>query len=117
VTSDPTIPGLEVPDATPSDGPMVQAAAVSLQALQASGTLEPRHAVLVQLVRSLAGAIDRGVTSGRASAVAMAAKQLLDTMVVLDPPPEDGTDKARLAREALEAFLAQAEQHANAEQT
>lgn len=111
--TDPTIPGLSIPDAHANEGPMAKAAAVSLQALAASGNLEPRHQVLVQLVRSLAGAIDKGVQSGRASAVAMAAKQLLDTMVVLDPPPEDGSDATRVARELLREFLETAESVAN----
>lgn len=113
--TDPTIPGLEVPG-TASDGPMAKAAAVSIQALADSGNLEPRHQVLVQLVHSLAGAIDKGVHAGKASAVAMAAKQLLDTMVVLDPPPEDGTDSQRLARELLAEFHRKAEELANATQ-
>ncbi len=114
--ADPTIPGLEVPPATALDGPMERAAAVTLQALQTSGVLEPRHAVLVQLVRSLAGAIDRGVQSGRASAVAMAAKQLLETMLVLDPPPEEGTAAEHAAALALEEFVARLERHANGEE-
>lgn len=107
--TDPTLPGLEVPDARESDGPMAKSAAATLQAL--GPTLEPRHAVLVQLVRSLAGAIDAGVRSGRASAVAMAAKQLLETMLVLDPPPEVvGTADAR---SAMAAFVEALERHAN----
>lgn len=112
--ADPTIPGLvvSVPGSS-QDGAMAKAAAVSIQALVDAGNLEPRHQVLVQLVHSLAGAIDRGVQSGRASAVAMAAKQLLDTMVVLDPPPEDGTDSQRLARELLAEFHRKAEELAN----
>lgn len=110
--TDPTIPGLEVPgmpEATGREGPMVASARTTLEAL--AGNLEPRHAVLVQLVLSLAGAIDRGVVSGRASAVAMAAKQLLETMLVLDPPPEGPTDSD--ARAALDAFVAFVEKAAN----
>lgn len=113
--TDPTIPGLEVPPASTADGPMVQAAVVTLQALQTGGVLEPRHSVLVQLVRSLAGAIDAGVRSGRASAVAMAAKQLLETMLVLDPPPEDGGIPEDRARQALAEFMDTLEAHANGE--
>jgi hypothetical protein len=112
--NDETIPGLvvDVPG-TAQDGPMAKAAAVSIRALVDAKRLEARHQVLVQLVHSLAGAIDKGVQSGRASAVAMAAKQLLDTMVVLDPPPEDGTDSERFARELLAEFHRKAEELAN----
>lgn len=110
--SDPTLPGLEPPK--PSDGHMVVAARVTLDALRDADRLEPRHAVLVQLVLSLAAAIDRGVLAGRASAVAMAAKQLLETMIVLDPPPEDG-DADVAARKALADFMADIEAHANRE--
>lgn len=116
--NDPTIPGLAVPGlstGSPQDGPLVKSARVTLQALRAEGGLEPRHAVLVTLVESLAGAIDRGVASGRASAVAMAAKQLLETMLVLDPPPET-TVGAADARAALDAFMAALEDHANSDQ-
>jgi len=91
---------------------MVRSARVTLQALRDADRLESRHAVLVQLVLSLAGAIDAGVRSGRASAVAMAAKQLLETMLVLDPPPEDG-DADQAARRALAEFLATVENAAN----
>lgn len=113
---DPTIPGLEVPARPDLEGPMVASARVSLEALRASGSLEARHSVLVQLVISLAGAIDRGVVSGRASAVAMAAKQLLETMLVLDPPPADAGDVGAVAaREALARFVADLEAYANGE--
>jgi len=112
MTSDATIPGLEVPDLQPGqDGPMARAARVTLVALTDAGGLEPRHTVLVQLVQSLAGAIDRGVASGRASAVAMAAKQLLETMLVLDPPPEGPSTVD--AQAAMDRFLQKLEDHAN----
>lgn len=111
--ADPILPGLEELTPAPTDGPMVRSARVSLEALRQAGSLETRHAVLVQLVLSLAGAIDRGVVAGRASAVAMAAKQLLETMIVLDPPPPDG-DAATAARTALAQFVADIEKYANA---
>lgn len=109
-----SLPGLD-PPTSGVDQPMVASARVTLAALRDTGNLEPRHAVLVQLVLSLAGAIDAGVRSGRASAVAMAAKQLLETMLVLDPPAEaiGATD----AKAALSAFVDALEQHANAEAT
>ena len=108
----PTIPGLDTPEGHHREGPMVQSARQSLQALREENRLEARHAVLVQLVVSLAGAIDKGVQSGRASAVAMAAKQLLETMLVLDPPPEDGHADAD-AQRVLAEFVGRLEDYAN----
>lgn len=105
----PTLPGFEAPTRGP-DTPMVKAARATLDALATAQVLEPRHAVLVQLVMSLAGAIDAGVRSGRASAVAMAAAQLRETMLVLDPPPEVGATDASAA---LAKFVADLEAHAN----
>lgn len=115
MATDDALPGLEsmVPAATPHDGPMAQSARVTLAELERAGQIQARHAVLVQLVHSLAGAIDRGVQSGRASAVAMAAKQLLETMLVLDPPPED--PGAGTAADALAEFFRKVEEAANAE--
>ncbi len=112
---DPTLPGLEVPglDGLAGAGPMAKAAKVTLDALADAGALEPRHAVLVQLVLSMAAAVDRGVGSGRASAAAMAAKQLLETMLVLDPPPEGPT--AGDAKAQLDTFFARIEALANSE--
>lgn len=112
--TDPTIPGLELPAPPPGeDGPMAKAAHTTLSALAEAGGLESRHQVLVQLVQSLAGAIDRGVSSGRASAVAMAAKQLLETMLVLDPPPETGTPAMANAAAALDRFTKKLDAHAS----
>lgn len=111
---DETIPGLVVPGADATDGAMVKAAAVTLQALADAKVIEPRHAVMVQLVHSLAGAIDKGVTSGRASAVAMAARELREAMLVLDPPPEEGGAADVAARLALAGFVHELEQLANA---
>jgi arginine decarboxylase-like protein len=109
----PAIPGLPALTPRDNDTPMVTAARVSLSALAESGRIEARHAVLVQSVITLAGAMDAGLRNGRASAVAMAAKNLLDTMQALDPPPEDG-DADAAARKALADFFATIEDHANA---
>lgn len=100
------LPGLEPP--APHASAMVKAAHVTITALREAGRLEPQHAMLTQLLLELAGAIDRGRAAGRASAVAMAARELRDTLLMLDPPPVDGSagDKAR---EALERFTAAAE--------
>lgn len=105
----PTLPGLE-PPGTGAEPPMVQAARTTLLALQRDGVLEDRHAVLVALVLELAQAVAAGSRSGRASAAAMAAAQLRETMLVLDPPPEVGSVDGR---EALARFVADLEAHAN----
>lgn len=91
-----TIPGLEDPADGRTDPPMVVAARTTLQALRDADQLQPRHAVLVALVLELAHAVAAGSRSGRASAAAMAAAQLRETMLVLDPPPESpGVTDAR----------------------
>ena len=78
----------------------------TLRALDHAELLEPRHAALSQLCLSLAQAIDGGARSGRASATAMAAAQLRETLLVLDPPPAEGNEGAdALAR--LNEFMAQ----------
>lgn len=106
------LPG--VAEAAESASPMVKAAHTTLQQLQHLGRLEPRHAVLAELVLSLADAIDKGKRSGRASAVAMASKELRETIVMLDPPPDtDSLDASEAARKALADFVAKLEEHAN----
>lgn len=112
-TSDPggqlPLPGLEPAQL---DSAMVTAAKVTLAELRELGVIERRHSVLVQLVLSLAAAIDAGTRAGRASAVAMAAAQLRETMLTLDPPPEDG-DAGAAAQAALDKLLAKLELAAN----
>ncbi len=105
----PAIPGLEIPDPHPGDSPMVAAAKATLAALNASGRVGARHAVQVQLVLSLAQAIDAGARSGRASAVAMAAGQLNETMDRLDPPDESSPE----LRDRLAEFMRTVERAAN----
>lgn len=94
------------------DSAMVQAAHHTLNALRDVGMLDARKALLANLVLELAAVIDKGTRAGRASAVAMAAAQLRETMLVLDPPPEDG-DATVEARKRLDAFLAKLEYAAN----
>lgn len=93
-----------MPDPAAGDTPMVRATKHTLATLRAADRLPPERSALAQLCLSLAQAIDGGARSGRASAVAMAAAQLRDTMLVLDPPPEDGDAQADAARR-LEAFM------------
>ncbi len=105
------LPGV-VPELRDHDTPMVKAATRSLAALEQLDMITERHAVHVQLVLSLARAIDGGAASGRASAVAMAAQQLRETMLVLDPPPDDGAEGGE-ARQLFDKFVAAVESHAN----
>lgn len=104
------LPGMREPVA--ADTPMVRAAHHTLQALRDADMLGPRHGLLVQLTLSLSGAIDRGVASGRASAVAMASRELRETLLMLDPPPEDGEAGAEAQRQLVE-FMAKLEHAAN----
>lgn len=106
----PAIPGLDVPEVHPADSPMVKAAKATLAELAATGRVGARHAVQVQLVLSLAQAIDAGARSGRASAVAMAAGELNETMDRLDPPDEGGSPELR---DRLADFMATVERAAN----
>lgn len=94
------------------DTPMVAACKATLDTLRAADRLPPERAALAQLCLSLSAAIDGGARSGRASAVAMAAAQLRDTMLVLDPPPDDSdatTESLRLMRDFMERLDAAAE--------
>lgn len=108
------LPG--VGEAPATSTAIVKAAHVTLTELRELGRLEPRHAVLAALVLELAEAIDRGRRSGRASAVAMASKELRETILMLDPPPEsDALDASEAARKALREFMDQVERAANGE--
>lgn len=84
------LPGLE--DTQPAGGttPLETAARRSLAALQASGLLEDRHAVTMQLVLDLARAVGRSAAKGQAAAAAMAAAQLREAWALL-PQPDGGT--------------------------
>jgi hypothetical protein len=106
-----TLPGLQVNPDRP-DTAMVSAARVTLLALRESRQLGPKDALLAQLVLTLAAAIDKGTGSGRASAVAMASKELREALLMLDPPPED-SDAARDAAAKLAEFVRDLEAHAN----
>lgn len=104
------LPGMRDPD--DRDTPMVRAAHHTLNALRAAGMLTVRHGLLVQLTLSLSGAIDRGVSAGRASAVAMASRELRETLLMLDPPPEE-TGATVEAQRRLVEFMDKLEYAAN----
>lgn len=95
------LPGIDMSDRE-NDTAMVRAMRATLRVLRDEARLRPSDAAMVQLSLSLSGAIDAGTRSGRASAVAMAARELRETLLTLDPPPEDVTadagSKAQLAQ-------------------
>lgn len=107
------LPGLEPPSASASA--MVKACHATIAALRDTGKLLPQHAVLTQLLLELSGAIDRGRAAGRASAVAMAARELRDTLLMIDPPAEDGA-AGDVALQLLRDFMREVEEAANAGQ-
>jgi hypothetical protein len=105
----PQLDGLVIPEAHAADSAMVKAAKATLAELRRAGRVSAKHAVQVQLVLSLAEAIDKGARTGRASAVAMAAGQLNETMDRLDPPDENSPE----LRDRLAAFMETVERAAN----
>lgn len=104
------LPGMDGP--REHDSAMVRACRQTIVALEAAGKLLPQHAVLTQLLLALSEAIDGGRRSGRASAVAMAARELRDTLLMIDPPPEDGA-AGDAALQLLREFTANVEAAAN----
>lgn len=65
---------------------MRAAVVATLAALKEDQLLEPRHAGLCQLALILADAVMAGTRGGRASAAAMAAAQLRETLDALPKP-------------------------------
>ena len=86
--SEEPLPGLGDPG--PHANPLRLAAHRSLTALEGAGYLDDRHAVVCQLILDLADSIDAGRRHGRASAVAMAAAQLLAAFELLTPEESGG---------------------------
>lgn len=86
----PMLPGLELesPGQVNGQTSMRVAVAETLSALKDDGLLEPRHVALAQLALELADAVTAGTRSGRASAAAMAAGQLRETLLALPQPQE-----------------------------
>ena len=92
-----TLPGLElVPEDQASVSPMRAAVIATIEALEADGLLEKRHAAICQLALELADAVTAGRRGGRASAAAMAAGQLRETLLAL-PAPVAGDVAQRFA--------------------
>lgn len=86
----PMLPGLELdaPGQAHGQSAMRVAVAETIQALHEASLLEPRHVGLAQLALTLADAVEAGARSGRASAAAMAAGQLRETLLALPQPQE-----------------------------
>lgn len=81
----PSFPGV-VPQADQREqhaSALVDAAYATLRALDDEHLLTPAHAVTCQLVLELARAVTAGVRSGRASAVALAARELREAIATL----------------------------------
>lgn len=81
----PVLPGLEMP--TRLQAEMVGAVRSTFAALDEAGLLEPRHAALMQLCLELADSVAAAKVSRRATAVALAARELRETLALL-PVPE-----------------------------
>lgn len=84
----PFLPGMAPLDAGPT--PLEQAARIQLQKLADDGLLNDNHAIAVQLVLDLARAIGVSATRGRASAMALASKELREALALL---PAHDTDE------------------------
>jgi hypothetical protein len=101
----PALPGLELdPELGGARGALRNAVVLTLDALKADGLLEARHTAVAQLALTLADAVARGTRSGRASAAAMAAAQLLATLDALPKPiAADQLERFNRLVDALEA--------------
>lgn len=92
----PALPGLELDaELTGNRSALRNAVVLTIDALKSEGLLEARHTAVAQLSLELADAVSRGTRSGRASAAAMAAAQLLAALDQLPKP---------LAADAQERF-------------
>jgi hypothetical protein len=86
------LPGLDSPTGAPSG--LEVAARRTLAALSAAGVLTEAHALPMALLLDLARAVTVGITTGHASAAAMAAAQLRETYALLPDLPDAPTADA-----------------------
>jgi len=86
--SQPFLPGMAPLDPGPT--PLERAARIQIQKLADDGLLNENHAIAVQLVLDLSRAIGVSATRGRASAMALAAKELREALALL---PANDTDE------------------------
>jgi peroxiredoxin family protein len=73
---------------------MRKAVVATIEALQDAGLLQPRHVAMCQLALELADSVAAGRRSGRASAAAMASRELRETLLALPVPEEAGAAEA-----------------------
>lgn len=85
--SQPFLPGMAPLDPGPS--PLEQAARIQIKNLADRNLLNDDHAIAVQLVLDLARAIGVSATRGRASAMALAAKELREALALLPADTDD----------------------------
>lgn len=85
--SDPFLPGLEPPEAGATR--LERAAHEQIQHLRDAGLLTSDHAIAVQLVLDLSRAIGISARNGRASAMALAAKELREALALLPTATND----------------------------
>lgn len=74
-------------------GALRLAVVATIQALHDEKLLEPRHAAMCQLALEMADAVTAGARGGRASAAAMAAAQLRETLEALPEPSSAGVQE------------------------
>jgi hypothetical protein len=87
-TDNPNQPMLDGLELGSRQSALRDAVITTIQALHDDKLLQPRHAGLAQLALELADAVAHGNSRGRASAAAMAAAQLRETLMAL-PAPAD----------------------------
>ncbi|WP_146085613.1 hypothetical protein [Rathayibacter sp. AY1C9] len=93
-----------------ANGALRESVVKTITALNDEGLIQPRHFAMCQLALELADAVTAGTRAGRASAVAMAAAQLRETLLAL-PQPREGSemDKFNAWVQALNAAAASAQ--------
>lgn len=88
--ADDLLPGLDPPRR--GESAMVRAARRTIAALSGDGYLDESHAILCQQILELAEVVDAGRRQGKASAVAMAAAQIIATYEKLVPESAGGSE-------------------------
>ena len=97
----PILPGLDVPNRL--EPALLSALRTTFAALDADGLLEPRHAALMQLCTELAESVANAKVSRRATAVALAARELRETLALLPEPAVSEDDGWKGLEDALRA--------------
>lgn len=94
-TSTPALDGLEPPTQPP--GELRKALDETITALAEDGLINETHSALCALARVMADATEAGRLSGRASAAAMAARELRECLEAL-PKPETVSEAEAFAK-------------------